>query len=178
MLGDDVPRGARPPGLANVIVETPKGSRVKYASSEDHGALQVSKVLPPTFAYPANTGYFARCWGEDGDPLDAMVLTEAVLAPGTVCAARPVAVLRMTDRGDRDDKVVCVLDGDKDWEAVTGLSGIPRHVRQQWETFHSAYRIEEGTQRQVRLQGWAGKAAALRLVRKGYRCYDERTDAA
>ena len=176
MLGDDVPRGDQAPEVANVVIETPRGSRIKYAAGDGFAGLQVSKVLPPTFAFPANTGFFARCAGEDGDPLDAMVLTEAVLPAGCVCAARPIAVLRMTDRGDRDDKVVCALDGDPDWERATGLPGIPGHVRTAFRVFHETYRVQEGTQRSVRLHGWAGKARALRLIREGYRKYDEGDD--
>ena len=115
MWWKDVSRGKDPPGVVNVVVETPMGSRIKYAAAEEHRAMVASKLLAATFAYPANSGFFAQCWGEDGDPLDAMVLGGAPMFPGTVCSARPVAVMRMTDRGQRDDKVLCVLDADPDW---------------------------------------------------------------
>ena len=170
---DRVPRGDDPPRTVNVVIETPAGSRVKYAAGEGHGALEVTKLLPPGLAFPAHTGFFPQCAGEDGDPLDAMVLTGLALAPGCVCPARPIAVFRMVDRGDRDDKVVCVLAGDAEWEGAKGLAGVPDHVRTAFRLFHEAYRVQEGTQRSVRLGGWAGKADALRLLRAGYRRFDE-----
>lgn len=173
MLADEVPIGPEPPRLVYAIIETPLGSRIKYAAAKDHSAMVVSKVLPSTFAYPANTGFFARCQGEDGDPLDAMVLGDTSLAVGSVAAVRPIAVMRMTDRGDRDDKVICVLQKDADWRHAKTLSDIPTHVRQAFETFHQTYRKQEGTQRSVRLQGWAGVQQAHRLVRDGHRRFVE-----
>jgi len=173
MLGDEVPRGDDPPRKVNVVVETPLGSRVKYAALHGLHGLQVSKVLPGILAFPANAGFFARCAGEDGDPLDAMVLSSAALQPGVVCTARPVAVFRMTDRGKRDDKVVCVLEEDPQWQDVSGLGGIPDQVRTSFRLFHETYRVQEGTQKDVRLQGWAGKGTAHRLIEAGYKRYDK-----
>jgi inorganic pyrophosphatase len=170
----DVPRGKNPPAVVNVVIETPLGSRIKYAATEEHGAMVVSKLLASTFAYPANAGFFAQCWGEDGDPLDAMVLGGAAMAPGTVCSARPVAVFRMTDRGRRDDKVVCVLDADPDWAGTKTLSDLPRHVREVFDTFHRTYRRQEGTQDLVKLEGWQGVTAAHKLIVRGHRRFDER----
>src|SRR5262245_1046024 len=144
MMGDDVPRGADPPRLVNVVIETPLASRIKYAASRDHDLLLASKLMASVFAYPANTGFFAGCAGADGDPLDAMVLGDAALWPGAVCAVRPIAVMRMTDRGDRDDKVVCVLDMDPAWRRARTLSDIPVHVRRAFDTFHASYRLQEG----------------------------------
>ena len=134
----------------------------------------VSKLLAATFAYPANTGFFAQCWGADGDPLDAMVLGGAPMAPGTVCSARPVAVLRMIDRGRRDDKVICVLDADPDWAGAKTLRDVPRHVREEFDIFHRTYRRQEGTQDLVKLEGWQGVGAAHRLIVRGHRRFDER----
>lgn len=174
MLADEVPKGPDPPRRVHAIIETPLGSRIKYAASEDHPTMAVAKILPPTFAYPANTGSFARCWGEDGDPLDAMVLGDAPLAVGSVAVVRPIAVMRMKDRGDRDDKVVCVLDEDPEWRHAKTLADIPAHVREAFDTFHATYRKQEGTQRSVKLEGWSGVALAHRLIEAGYRRFAER----
>ena len=59
----DVPRGKNPPAVVNVVIETPMGSRIKYAAAEEHGAMVVSKLLASTFAYPANTGFFGNVGG-------------------------------------------------------------------------------------------------------------------
>jgi inorganic pyrophosphatase len=67
MWWKDVSRGKDPPGVVNVVVETPMGSRIKYAA-EEYSAMVASKLLPATFAYPANSGFFAQCWGRMATP--------------------------------------------------------------------------------------------------------------
>lgn len=71
MPWEDGPRGPRAPSLVHVIVETPRGSRAKDASVVGHDAMVLTRLLPATLAFPTNTGFLARCWGEDDDPLDA-----------------------------------------------------------------------------------------------------------
>lgn len=168
MLLDLVPKGSDPPRVVNAIVETPLGSRIKYAASEEHPAMRVSKILAPSFAYPANAGFFARCWGEDDDPLDALILTDAPIAVGAVASVRPIAVLKMVDRGQRDDKVVCVLEKDPAWHHAVTLKDIPAHLRKGIDAFHASYRKHEGTQRLVKLEGWSGAAHAHRLIEAGH----------
>lgn len=174
MLLDLVPKGADPPRIANAIIETPLGSRIKYAAAEAFPAMHVSKLLAPALAYPADTGYFARCWGEDDDPLDAMVLGDTPIAVGAVASVRPIAVLRVLDRGKRDDKVVCVLEKDPAWRHAKTLTDIPPHVRKAFDAFHATYRRQEGTQRLVQLEGWSGSAAAKPLVEAGHVRFAER----
>ena len=98
------------------------------------------------------------------------------MAPGTVCAARPIAVMRMTDRGKRDDKTLCVLDLDPEWSHAKTLSDVPRALRETFETFHRTYRRYEGTQHLVELDGWQGVAAAHKLIERGYLRFDKRAD--
>ena len=62
MSWQDVKRGDDPPRVVNVVVETPFGSRLKYALGKEHGLMTVSKLLSPGCAFPANTGFFAACW--------------------------------------------------------------------------------------------------------------------
>ena len=168
-----VPRGPRPPDAVHAIIETPRGSRYKYAASHDHPGFELSKLIPESLAFPCNAGFFARCWGEDGDPLDANVLGAHPIPTGVVCTVRPIAVMRMKDGGQRDDKVVCVLVGDPAAHGLTGLKSVPVHVRQALDDFYRAYRKQEGTEDQVKLQGWAGRGEAKRLLREGYARFDK-----
>lgn len=177
MLWRDVPRGPKPPEIAHVIIETPRGSRAKFASEEAHIGMMLTKALPEGLAFPTHVGYFAQCWGDDDDPLDAFVLGDLPLYPGVVVEARPVAVMRMKDRGRRDEKVVCTIRQDRAWEHARSLRDIPRPLRESVTRFYGVYREHEGTQHKVSVEGWAGRRQALALVREGYARYDERPEA-
>ena len=98
---------ANVPDEAVLAVEIPAGSFIKYEIGED-GLPFVDRFLSTPTAYPANYGSMPRTRAGDGDPLDALVFTRAPLHPGVLVRFRPVGVLRMTDRGERDEKIVGV----------------------------------------------------------------------
>lgn len=160
-------------GTLNVVVEIPSGTNAKWEATEDgsalewerqDGALRVVRYLP----YPGNYGMVPRTRqaadrGGDGDPLDVLVLGPA--APrGAVLAARPVAVLRLLDDGERDDKILAVTD-DGPLGAVRDLAGLERGfpgVTAIVETWFTHYK---GPGR-IRSEGFAGRAEALAIVRE------------
>ncbi len=92
----------------DVIIEIPKGSRNKYEVDHKTGRIRLDRVLFTSFGYPTDYGYIDDTLGEDGDPLDALVLLEEPLFPGVVVECRAVAMFRMTDEKGGDDKVLCV----------------------------------------------------------------------
>jgi len=177
MLWATTPRGPDPPRRVHVIVETPEGSRGKYALANDHPGLVLKKLLPEHLEFPVSVGCFAQCWGDDGDPLDAMVLGGGAIPPGAIVVARPLGVLRMKDRGQRDDKVLCALDLDRDWESAQDLGDVPRATLEAIRTFHEHYRVHEGTQDQVEVGRWDPRRAAHGLLTKGYARYRKRHGA-
>src|SRR5690606_29573652 len=93
-----------PAGMV-AAAEVPAGSATKYEIN-DEGLVEVDRFLSMPVAYPANYGSIPRSLAGDGDPLDALVLTRQPLHPGTLVRFRPVAVLRMRDRGEEDAKIV------------------------------------------------------------------------
>src|SRR4051812_44859216 len=95
-------------GLAHVVVETPRGSRVKIAYDADLGCFAMSRALPIGIAYPYDWGFLPSTCGGDGDPLDAMVIHETPVSPGLVLTCRIVGALKLsqtkkgkTERNDR-----------------------------------------------------------------------------
>src|SRR5215467_11815430 len=80
----------------NVVVETPKGSRVKYSYDPESGFFIVSKVLPAGRMFPFNFGFIPKTLAADGDPLDVLVLNEEGLITGCLLKVRPIAVLKTT----------------------------------------------------------------------------------
>ena len=89
----------------DVTIEIPKGSRVKYEIDHETGRIRLDRVLFTSMGYPEHYGYFEDTLGEDGDPLDAMVLLDVDIMPGVIVEARPVAVFNMNDEagGDAND---------------------------------------------------------------------------
>ena len=98
---------ANAPDEVVLAVEIPAGGRTKYEIGAD-GLIHVDRFLAMPVAYPANYGSMPRSLAGDGDPLDALVLTREPLHPGSLIRSRPIGVLRMTDAGDPDDKIIGV----------------------------------------------------------------------
>src|SRR5262244_1075790 len=96
----------------NVVIEIPKGSRVKYELDKPSGLLRVDRVLYSAVAYPANYGFVPRTYCDDGDPLDVLVLTQEPLLPLTVVDVRAIGLMHMKDEKGIDDKLIAVAVGD------------------------------------------------------------------
>src|ERR1043166_1586158 len=77
----------------NAVIETPKGSRVKYSYDEETGLLRLKKALPEGMVFPFNFGFIPGTKAEDGDPLDVLIVNEEALVPGCLVEARPIAVI-------------------------------------------------------------------------------------
>ena len=74
--------------------------------------------------YPADYGYIEDTLGEDGDPLDALVLLPESVHPGVIVECRAVAMFKMVDDAGGDDKVVCVPAGDPRWDHINDLADV------------------------------------------------------
>src|SRR5262249_39352441 len=104
-----IPPGADPPYEVNAFVEIPQGGLpVKYELDEKSGTLFVDRFLYTSMIYPSNYGFIPNTLGEDGDPLDILVVTPMPVVPGCVIRARPVGVLLMSDEKGVDEKILAV----------------------------------------------------------------------
>src|SRR5690606_4937317 len=112
-------------GAHDAVIEIPRGSRVKYEVDHETGRVHLDRVLYTTFGYPADYGYFDNTLGEDGDPLDVLVLLDHAIYPGVVVEVRPVAVLKMSGEAGGDDKLVAVLSKDPRWAHIQDIDDIP-----------------------------------------------------
>lgn len=92
----------------DVTIEIPKGQRNKYEVDHETGRVRLDRFLYTPMAYPTDYGFIENTLGEDGDPLDALVLLPESVFPGVIVEARPVGMFKMVDDGGGDDKVLCV----------------------------------------------------------------------
>jgi inorganic pyrophosphatase len=142
-----------------VVVEIPKGSRNKYEVDHETGKVKLDRYLYTAFGYPADYGFIADTLGEDGDPLDALVLLPESLFPGAAIDVRPVAMFQMTDDAGGDDKVLCVPAGDPRWDHIQGLGDVPSFELEAIKHFFVHYKdLEPG--KFVNAADWVGREEA------------------
>ena len=154
-------------GAYDAVIEIPRGSRVKYEVDHETGNVHLDRILYTVFGYPADYGFFDKTLGEDGDPLDVLLLLDATLFPGVHVTVRPVAVLKMSDEAGGDDKVVAVVAKDPRWAHIQDVGDVPEQTRKEIEHFFEHYKdIEPG--KWVKTEGWGSAAEAEKIVRAGF----------
>ncbi len=143
----------------DVVIEIPRGQRNKYEVDHKTGKLRLDRYLYTPMAYPADYGFIEDTLGEDGDPLDAMILLPQPVFPGVIVAARPVAMFRMVDEKGGDDKVLCVPAGDTRWDHINDLADVPTFELESIKHFFVHYKdLEPG--KFVEAADWVGRAEA------------------
>ncbi|KAL0483425.1 inorganic pyrophosphatase [Acrasis kona] len=123
----DISIGDNAPDLINCVIEIPKSCKVKYELDKKTGLLRVDRILSSPLSYPANYGFIPRTYGQDNDPLDALVLMQEEVAPLSVLRVRPIGVLLMLDQGEVDDKIICVHADDPHFRHYSHIDQIPKH---------------------------------------------------
>ncbi|NJL83298.1 MAG: inorganic diphosphatase [Chloroflexaceae bacterium] len=150
------------PGLVNVLIEIPAGSKNKYEFDKDLNALALDRVLYSSVQYPYDYGFIPNTLADDGDPLDGMVLIDQPTFPGCIIAARPIGMLEMIDGGDRDEKLLCVPDKDPRFKQVFSLQDLAQHRLDEIAEFFGTYKRLE--KKAVEILGWKDVEAVMALV--------------
>jgi len=145
-----------------VFVEIPSGSRNKYEFDAKLGAIVLDRRLFTSMSYPADYGYIDGTLGEDGDPLDALVLVTEPTFPGCRIRVRPVGVFHMTDEKGPDEKVVCVPLKDPFWSRVIDIHDVPPELRNEIEHFFQVYKDLERHKTETR--GFGNRAEAEQVI--------------
>lgn len=171
-LWHEISSGKSTPELVNVIVEIPKGSKNKYEIDKENGLIKLDRAMKSAQDYPFDYGFVPQSLWDDGDALDVVLLTTYPLVPGILVEARPVAVMRMIDGGEGDDKIIAVPKNDPRWEEVSELSDINKHTLKEIQHFFETYKSIEG--KKVEITGIEGREAAYGAVKKGLAIYQEK----
>lgn len=150
------------PGILNVLIEIPAGSKNKYEFDKDLEAFALDRVLYSSVQYPYDYGFVPNTLADDGDPLDGMVLMDQPTFPGCVIPARPIGMLEMIDGGDRDEKILCVPDKDPRFAGVTSLSNIAPHRLEEIAEFFRSYKNLE--KKVTEILGWQDIDKVMPLV--------------
>ena len=110
----------------DVTIEIPKGHRNKYEVDHVTGRIRLDRLLFTSMSYPGDYGYVEDTLGEDGDPLDAIVILDEPTFPGCVVRCRPVGVFQMTDEAGGDDKILCIPAGDPRQAHITEFEQVDK----------------------------------------------------
>ena len=149
----------------DITIEIPKGHRNKYEVDHATGRIRLDRLLFTSTRYPADYGYVENTLGEDGDPLDALVLLEEPTFPGCLVGARPIGVFHMTDEAGGDDKILMVPSHDPRVAHITELEHVSAFDRLEIQHFFETYKdLEPG--KSVEGAAWGDRADAERIIQE------------
>ncbi|MTI46398.1 MAG: inorganic diphosphatase [Firmicutes bacterium] len=147
-----------------VFVEIPRGSNNKYEFDKEKGMFRLDRVLYSPVYYPADYGFIQNTLADDGDPLDAMVITTFPTFPGCLIKARIIGMFIMEDEKGRDEKILGVPSNDPRFENIRSLEDLENHILKEFEHFFSVYKNLE--EKEVIVKGWAGVEEAVKTIAK------------
>lgn len=128
-------------GVINVVIEIPTGSSHKIEWNRELAVFQLDRVEPAIFAKPTNYGFIPQTLDEDGDELDALIITDAPLTTGIFLEANVIGVMKFEDDGEIDDKVIVVPADDRNTgNAIKTLEDIPKQLLAQIEHHFTHYK--------------------------------------
>jgi len=158
----DIPTGREPPSLVNAIIEIPTNERNKFELDKDLGIFRLDRVLHSAVHYPGDYGFLPRTLGDDGDPLDVLVLMKIPVFTGCLVECRPIGLFHLVDKGKADEKVLAVPISDPYSEGINELDDIPQHMLKEIEHFFQVYKDLEGVH--TRTRGFEGAAEAREAI--------------
>ena len=151
----------------DVTVEIPKGNKNKYEVDHETGRIRLDRTLFTSTAYPADYGFIEGTLGQDGDPLDALVMVSEPTFPGCLIKCRAIAMFRMTDEAGGDDKVLCVPANDVRRDHLRDMSNVRPYLLLEIEHFFTVYKdLEPG--KSVEGATWVGVDEAEAEVRASF----------
>ena len=151
-------------GVVNVVVEIPTGSSHKIEWNRDLAVMQLDRVEPAIFAKPTNYGFIPQTLDEDGDELDALIITNEPLPTGIFLEAKVIGVMQFEDDGEIDDKVVVVPNDDRNTgNAINTLDDLPAQLIKQIDFHFSHYKDLKKPGTTV-VKGWESVEEAKTII--------------
>ena len=156
--------------MLRVVIETPKGSRNKFAFNPKEHVFELKKVLPAGMAFPYDFGFVPCTEAEDGDPVDVLVLMDEPAFPGCVLTCRPIGVIQGEEVGKkkkktRNDRIIAVEKDAHSWADIKTIGDLGKQFVRELEEFFVDYHRLSG--KQYRVLARKGRTQARRLVKSG-----------
>lgn len=162
--------------IIQVIIETPKGSRNKYAFDEKQRVFALKKVLPAGMAFPYDFGFVPSTLAEDGDATDVLVLMDEPAFPGCLLKCRIVGIIE-GKQGDkkktiRNDRIVAIEQDNHSFADIQHVKDLGQQFVEELEEFFVNY--HQLTGEQYRILGAKGPKEARSKLKQGMRAFEDR----
>lgn len=164
--------GSNTPQLVTAIIEVPKGSKVKYELDKNSGLIRVDRVLFSSVHYPANYGFIPQTYCDDHDPLDILVLGQQEVVPLSIMVAKPIGVMKMSDQGEADDKIIAVHAHDPEYSHYESIDELPPHRLTEVKRFFEDYKALE--KKSVVVEKFFGLKEAHVIIKNSIDLYNQK----
>jgi inorganic pyrophosphatase len=158
-------------GIIQVIIETPKGSRNKFAFDVEQNIFTVKRVLPAGMSFPYDFGFLPRTLAPDGDPIDVLLLMDEPAFPGIAVRARLIGIIEGEQANGkkkiRNDRLLAVAEMNHEYASIKRISDLPKKFLRELEEFFVNYHRLEG--KEYTLLGCKKTAAAMRIIHMAQR---------
>jgi inorganic pyrophosphatase len=154
-------------GDVRVVIETPRGSRAKFAYDPKLETFTLSKSLLVGLTYPHDWGFVPSTKADDGDPLDIMVVHDAATFPGLVLTCRIIGILQIEQKSkgkaERNDRLFAVPRRSHSERGLRDVRDLSKPIQEELEKFFMA--TDELEDKQLEIIGWKGPKAALKAIK-------------
>lgn len=169
--------GEKAPKVVNALIEIPKGSRCKYEVDKESGLLKLDRIIYSSFHYPVNYGFIPQSLGDDGDPLDILVICSESIQPLCISEAKIIGNMQMIDSGKADDKIIAVASGDPQFVHIDEISHLPEHFLLMLRNYFEQYKVLENKKVEInefqpKEIAWEVVNAAIDLYLKEFNYHD------
>jgi inorganic pyrophosphatase len=162
-FGDNAPR------TVNALIEIPQGSRCKYEVDKTTGLLRLDRVIYSSFHYPINYGFIPQTLGQDGDPLDILVLCSQPIQPLCLVEAGVIGNMQMMDSGQVDDIIIAVAAKDPSVNHYHKTDDLPHHFLLELRNFFEQYKVLEN--KKVAIDNFQDKDTACKVIQDAIEYY-------
>ncbi|MEZ4799069.1 MAG: inorganic diphosphatase [Flavobacteriales bacterium] len=154
------------------IIEIAQGSKAKYEVDKKTGLLKLDRVVFAAFHYPINYGFIPQTLGEDGDPLDILILSQVSIQPLCLVKAKIIGYMEMIDNGEKDEKLIAVADGDMSVSHINDIHKLPENFKSELKHFFSEYKTL--SKKQVIVDEFLPTDKALKIIQESIIRYQEK----
>ena len=152
-----------------VVIEITKGSKKKYELDKETGLIKLDRILYTSTHYPANYGFIPRTYGDDGDPLDALVICSEEIDPMVLVRCYPIGMINMKDGGKNDEKILAIPFTDPNFNIVRDIFELPSHMFEEIKHFFQIYKQLEG--KETAVDEVQNRQAAVNAIESAIRNY-------
>jgi inorganic pyrophosphatase len=165
----ELPVGAKSPNVVNAVIEIPYQGRMKFEYDKQLEVFKLDRNLYSPVHYPGDYGFLPSTLGDDGDPLDVLVLVDEPSFPGCLQEVRPIGLMEMIDGGEGDEKILAVGCANPRFFDITSYEQIHPHKLKEIVHFFSTYKDLEG--KTVKIEGWRDVNYAYEVINKSIEAY-------